>query len=221
MLTTFGTLALKCAPGVAVELLAAIASVESGFDPLAVRDGARLERAESAGRAVALAVGAIDRGGTVALGLMGLSDRQFASEGVSIADGFDACKNLAVAENFIARGIASGRVRGLSQEAAELEVVAGWWRRDGRFSDFGKFVVAVQTERAKGAELAKMPVRSGGTSEVAKTVSGSAEPSWLLAAEAAPPTARNQRPAASWDVFGSSHDATVLVFGKQKGTKNE
>ena len=55
-------MALACAPAIALDLLAAIASVESGFNALAVVDGSRPAWIETVVRALALAVGAIDEG---------------------------------------------------------------------------------------------------------------------------------------------------------------
>ena len=101
LMPTFETLAAKCAAGVALDLLVGIASVQSGVHPLAIRDGATLTRVGSAGEGVALAVGAADLGREPRVGLMGLTERQLRSAGLTLADGFDACSALSVAAAII------------------------------------------------------------------------------------------------------------------------
>ena len=82
----FSTLAQQCAPAIALDLLAALTAVESGFDPLAVIHGPRREPVATVGHAVAAAVGVTDQGRDVGIGISGISAAKLASVGVSLSD---------------------------------------------------------------------------------------------------------------------------------------
>ena len=225
-MATFAALALACAPAIPLDLLAAIASVESGFNPLAVVDGPRPARIETVGRAVALAVGAIDGGHEIGLGLMGIGASRLAEAGLALQDAFDACRNLAAAQRLIEQRREAAGKPGLTSSEVERLVIRAWWRPDDRYVSAASYEAAVLKERGRVATNAKINVRgAAGPDEAAAQAlanSGSASPETpAVAAGTAAPTAREWRPAAPWDVFGSSRDAAVLVFGKQKGTKSE
>ena len=93
-------LAQTCAPGVAPETLAAIAHVESRFDPLAigVNRGARpSRRARTAAEAASAARVLIARGGNLDLGLAQINSANLGWLRLSVEDAFDPCRNLEAA----------------------------------------------------------------------------------------------------------------------------
>jgi type IV secretion system protein VirB1 len=99
-LAAMTALALRCAPGVAPETLLAVARVESGFDPLVVAVNGKPRRVHhppTAAEAAALASRLIATGKNVDLGLGQINSRNLRALGLSLADAFDPCRNLAAA----------------------------------------------------------------------------------------------------------------------------
>lgn len=189
-MATFETLAAKCAASVALDLLVAIASVESGVHPLAVREGAVLTRAGSAGEGVALAVGAADQGREARIGLMGLTERQLRAAGLTVTDGFDPCASMTAAAGMIAKARAS--LQGQTAEAGDRDAIRMWWP-DARFGSLAALEAAIARERASSAALVKREVPGAAPPPPASLDTASAKPSNLRAAQAAEPDC--------WDIF--------------------
>jgi type IV secretion system protein VirB1 len=100
-------MANQCAPSVAPQTLASVVAVESGFDPLAVGvNGPRHRRLhpQSLGEAAAVANRLIAHGANVDLGLAQINGRNLARLGLSVADAFDPCRNLAASAKIIEAG---------------------------------------------------------------------------------------------------------------------
>lgn len=198
-MATFETLAAKCAAGVALDLLVAIASVESGVQPLAVRDGVTLTQVASAGEGVALAVGAADRGREPRVGLMGLTERQLRSAGLTLADGFDACASLSAAAVIIAASPGSAAAPKRSAEAADRAAARAWWRAGGQFASVSALETAIAHERANATVLAKREITP--TSPKAPAPNAT---SGVLAAEGPTRAADRRQPSVEpgcWDIF--------------------
>ena len=157
-MATFETLAAKCAAGVAVDLLVAIASVQSGVHPLAVRDGATLTRIASPGEGVALAVGAADQGREVRVGLMGLTERQLRAAGRTLTDGFDACASLSAAAAIVEASHDSAAAPKSSAAAMDRAVARAWWRAGGQFVSLSVLETAIARERTNSTVLAKREI---------------------------------------------------------------
>jgi hypothetical protein len=157
-MATFEALAVKCAAGVALDLLVAIASVESGVQPLVVRDGTGLRRVGSAGEGMALAVGAADQGRDPQVGLMGLTERQLRSAGLTLTDGFNACASLSAAAAIIAASPGSAAAPKRSAEAADRAAARAWWRAGGQFASVSALKTAIAHERANATALANREI---------------------------------------------------------------
>ncbi|MBG7614676.1 lytic transglycosylase domain-containing protein [Brevundimonas sp. BAL450] len=100
-------LAEACAPGVAPETLAAVAYVESRFDPLAIgvnRGPAPPLRARSRAQAVAATRALLARGANLDLGLAQINSANLPWLGLSIEDAFDPCRNLAASATVLRAG---------------------------------------------------------------------------------------------------------------------
>jgi type IV secretion system protein VirB1 len=100
-------LAQQCAPAVAPETLLSVVRAESGFDPLVVAvNGAPREVLHPAtlAEAAATATRLIAAGRSVDLGLGQINNRNLAPLGLSIADVFDPCRNLAASAQVLQAG---------------------------------------------------------------------------------------------------------------------
>jgi hypothetical protein len=167
--------------------------------PLTIRDGISLTRVGSAGAGVALAVGAADQGHEPRVGLMGLTERQLRSAGLTLADGFDACASLSAAAAIIAASRGSGAAPRQSAESGNRAAARNWWRAGGQFPSISALESAIAHERAKAAVLAKReiapaPVKA---SAPAATSDGSVAEGPLRAADRRPPPAEP----GCWDIF--------------------
>ena len=92
----------QCAPGIAPEAMLSIVSVESTFDPLAINVNhvGRLH-ADTVDAAAAIATRWIAAGYSVDLGLAQIDSSNLGWTGLSIADAFAPCANLAAAEKIL------------------------------------------------------------------------------------------------------------------------
>ena len=108
-LAVVAQLATRCAPFVAFETLAAVIRMESGFEPLAIgvnRGSASFPATH--GEAVAVATDLIERQRrSVDLGLMQINSANLASLGLSIADAFEPCRNIAAGARLLQQGYAA------------------------------------------------------------------------------------------------------------------
>ncbi|MBP2307506.1 transglycosylase SLT domain-containing protein [Azospirillum melinis] len=102
----FLQLAATCGPGVHVGTLAAVAHAETGLDPLAIGDASAgcSHRPSSPAAAVAQATEHLRRGHSLDLGLMQLNSTTLAQLGLSVADAFEACRNIAAGARVLAGG---------------------------------------------------------------------------------------------------------------------
>jgi type IV secretion system protein VirB1 len=174
-MATFETFALQCAASVALDLLAAIASVESGMRPLAIRDGDKVTVASSIGEGVAVVVGITDRGREPGVGLMALTPQQLRAAGMTLQDGFDPCKSLKAAAVIATMAQANAAGRGHGPLIADRLVVRSWWRTDSQFPSAAALEAAVAQERSQSATLTKKdlgpgPVQAAGSATKASPV---------------------------------------------------
>jgi type IV secretion system protein VirB1 len=97
-------LAEACAPSVAPATLLPVAHVESGFDPLAIGVNGRRPsqiHPSSKAEAVETATRLIAHSADIDLGLGQINSRNLAPLGLSVADAFDPCRNLAASARMI------------------------------------------------------------------------------------------------------------------------
>lgn len=105
--TALLTLAAACAPAVAPTTLLAIARVESGLDPLAIGvNGPRAPRVavRSLEEAIRTAERLIASGRNIDVGLAQLNTRNLPWLGLTLADAFDPCRNLAGSARVLSDG---------------------------------------------------------------------------------------------------------------------
>ena len=98
-------LATACAPSVAPETLTAVVFTESGGDPLAIgvnRPKPYRLHPQSASDAARIADRLLAEGGNFDLGLGQINSRNLARLGLSAADAFNPCRNLAASAQLLA-----------------------------------------------------------------------------------------------------------------------
>lgn len=165
----FVDLAANCAPQVSAELLVAIASVESGLQPMMVRSKSATELVSSAGEGVAVTVARLDSGDDVSVGLMGLDARKLAAEGLTYAEAFDACRKLAAAGRVIDALLKAAEKMGLTASKAERHAVRAYFERSlAKAGTVGAYEAHVAAERlARRSGLNRLVIKEpGGQSKV-------------------------------------------------------
>lgn len=107
---SFDYLASRCAPSVKLSTLRAVASVESHFEPWALRDN-RSHRAwipQSLSAALTLAESRLRLGHSIDLGLMQINSENLTSLGMGMNDAFDPCRSLGAASRILLASFAAG-----------------------------------------------------------------------------------------------------------------
>ncbi len=108
-LGAFLALAQSCGPAVAPATLLSVVHVESRFDPLAIGvNGAAPRRLSPAtpAEAVRIATTLIAAGRNIDLGLGQINSKNLGWLGLSVADAFDPCRNLAASAKVLQAGYA-------------------------------------------------------------------------------------------------------------------
>ncbi|MDR3509253.1 MAG: lytic transglycosylase domain-containing protein [Caulobacteraceae bacterium] len=97
----------QCAPATPAAALVSIVRVESGFQPLTIRVNGphpQVYRPASVPEAVSQAQALLAGGANLDLGLAQINSRNLEPLGLSVADAFDPCRNLAGAAEILNRG---------------------------------------------------------------------------------------------------------------------
>lgn len=227
----FVDLAAQCAPSVSPALLAAIATIESGLQPLSAYSATTKDVPASVGNGVAFVVGQLDAGNDVAIGLMGLDARSLPSEGLSYVEAFDACSNLAVAGRILDAISKAAERMGLNPSSAERHMLriyaARSLARKGTPDGFADRVLAekqrLQTElpqlaitagtgAAKPEAISREPLVVPPSTEVRTTALGRVELSTRALGRSVPAATVSEP---SWNVYGGERPVGMMVFSKQ------
>lgn len=228
--------AQRCAPHVQVEILAAVASVESGLNPFAIRinTGQPLKaQPTTKAEAIAVATALIGEGHDLDLGLGGVGAPELRRFNLSIARAFDPCANLGATARLLDsyyRAAVSAGAR--PAEAERLMLVSFYGRGDAELGTLARFDLRVAAEHeALKSQLATLKITTGPSRRPP------ALPEREFTGAAAQPTARRQvemrargdqaspepvtvapeRPPPSpaaprWDIFGAARRSSLLVF---------
>lgn len=202
-LQRFAQLAISCAPHVAVETLAAIARTESGFDALTLHDNStkRTYHPASPEDAIALGVELVTVDGhSVDLGLMQINSANLLGLSLTVADGFEPCRNLAAADRVLVEGYTAPSPGQDVQPAVE-QTLSHYNTGDPARGFANGYVSRVQAS----AELVVPALRIQGDAvrDQAAAVSGEAP----VMAQPLPPLLP------SWDVYARAKTGHSQVFG--------
>lgn len=188
-------LSQACAPQVAPQTLAAIAYVESRFDPLAigVNRGPRPSRApRDAAEAARIARGLLARGANLDLGIAQINSDNLDWLGLSVEAAFDPCSNLAAAGQVL--GAAYRPVRGDSPQGTLRAALSRYNTGHPTRGVANGYVARVEAAAERLALAYPEPSTAVQATSVAEAAPGPAEP---------PP---------AWDVFARAHGGATLVF---------
>lgn len=106
----FNNFARECAPSVAPSTLAAIAQVESRFDPLAVHDNTTGETLhwQNQAQATQVVMDRLEARHSLDVGLMQINSRNFSVLGLTPDEALQPCTSLSVAANLLGSRYAGG-----------------------------------------------------------------------------------------------------------------
>jgi type IV secretion system protein VirB1 len=200
-------LAHNCAPSVAPETLISVAHVESRFDPLAIGVNGRTPRAlhpASREAAIEQASRLIGAGSNVDLGLAQINGKNLGWLGLTVADAFDPCRNLAAAAKVLVANY-TGAAQSASGEQVALKAAISMYNTGDRSRGFRNGYVQKVSRAAAYIVPALAPdaTEDPPASVLPTDPPEGGQPVMLMAAEPESP---------SWDVFASSRAQDVLVF---------
>lgn len=100
----FNALVQDCAPTVAAQTIAAVVSVESNFNPLAIGvvDGYLPRQPQTLDEAIATAKALSDAGWNYSVGLAQVNVHNFDKYSITVEQAFDPCTNLRVGSQILA-----------------------------------------------------------------------------------------------------------------------
>lgn len=120
-------LAAACSPAVAPSTLAAVAKVESGFDPLAIGvNGVQRRQVHPAnlGEAILTASRLLREGQSIDLGLAQINSGNLGRLGLSVERAFDACANLEASGRVLLTAYSGAPARGDGTGLAVLQALS-------------------------------------------------------------------------------------------------
>lgn len=223
MPVAFLDLAQTCAPTVAAETLAGVVSLESRFEPFAIRinSGAPLsQQPTTKAEAIEIATSLAAEHQDIQLGLGGIGMEELRKLKLSISDAFDPCLNLQAIATLLDGYYRLAVKAGADPNQAEQVMLQSYYGRDD--PSVGAMVQYDEQVRHKVKRLGKT---------LATLMIGDGEQGRGLtednAVDVAVEQAGNDRPADEtastppWDVFSSRRKSSVLVFQNSQMEQSE
>ncbi|MEO9340980.1 lytic transglycosylase domain-containing protein [Mesorhizobium sp. SB112] len=218
----FLDLAQTCAPQVATETIAAVLSVESGFQPFAIRintDRPLSEQPKTRAEAIETATTLIAEGHDIDLGLAGINSGNLGRLGLSVSDTFDFCLNIKASASLLEGYYQIARQGGATTAQAAVVMLRSYFGNGdasvGEMVGYDKKVLA-ERKRLSGqldsieiveTQAQALPTRErAGESSAATVDSGPAGKS----------QGRSQASVPRWDVYNAGRRSSVLVFSNEQ-----
>ncbi|MBZ9764782.1 lytic transglycosylase domain-containing protein [Mesorhizobium sp. CA8] len=219
----FADLAQTCAPIVAAQTLAGVVSLESRFEPLAIRinSGPPLSKHPSTkAEAIEIATSLAAEGQDIQLGLGGIGMEELRKLKLSISDAFDPCRNLRATATLLDGYYRLAVNAGANPKRAGQVMLQSWYGRgDPTVGDMVKYDEQVRKEaRRLSGSLATLEIGDGGQGR------GDSEPPAIEVAakqQTHDPRADQAASAPSWDVFNARRRSPVLVFQNSQMEQSE
>lgn len=205
-----------------METLAAVVSVESGFQPFAIRintDRPLAERPKTRAEAIETATILISEGHNIDLGLGGINSGNLGRLGMSVSDTFDFCLNLKASAALLDGYYRVALQGGATAAQAETVMLRSYFGNGdasvGKVVGYDKQVLAERERLASRldsieiveAQAQALPARErAGESSAVTADSRPAEKSQQRSPTSAP----------RWDVYNSGRQSSVLVFSNEQ-----
>lgn len=222
MPVAFLDLAQNCAPQVATETIAAVVSVESGFQPFAIRintDHPLAEQPETRAEAIETATFLIAEGHDIDLGLAGINSGNLGRLGLSVSDAFDLCLNIEASAALLDGYYQIALQGGATSAQAEAVMLRSYFGNGdasvGEMVGYDKKVLAERARLSSQLDSIKivetqaqaLPARERAGDSTAATVgSGPTEKT----------RQRSQASVPRWDVYNAGRQSSVLVFSNKQ-----
>ncbi|WEX75762.1 transglycosylase SLT domain-containing protein [Sinorhizobium numidicum] len=209
MPVAFVDLARTCAPDFAVETIAAVVSLESNFQPFAIRinSGPPLaDQPETMAEAIEAATVLIADHQDIQLGLGGLGLSELSKLDLTVSDAFDACRNLkATATLLDSHYRLALRAGATSAEVERVMLQSFYGRGDASVGAMVKYDEQVRREAKRlSAKLTSLAVRQEAP-ERDQAASAVTESDAVR-------SEKHEANESPWDVFTSGRKASVLVY---------
>ncbi|WP_064709459.1 lytic transglycosylase domain-containing protein [Rhizobium bangladeshense] len=223
MAAVFIDIAQACAPKVEIETLAGVVSLESRFQPLAIRvnsDPPLADQPSSKTEAIEVATSLIADRRDIQIGLGGLGIEALQKLNLSIADAFDPCLNLKATATLLDGYYRQAVRAGDDPVRAETVMLRSYYgRADPSVGALVRYDEQVRQEiKLLSPMLASLTI-AGFDDQVP-----SATPPQDQLGQATPKEsahAAQTTEAASWDVFNSQRQSSVLVFHNDRSEQSE
>ncbi len=223
MPVAFLDLMQACAPMVAAETLAGVVSLESRFEPFAIRinSGAPLARQpKSKAEAIEVATALVAARHDIQLGLGGVGMEELRKLKFSIADAFDPCLNLQATATLLDGYYQLAVEAGADPNQAEQMMLQSYYGRDdptvGAIVQYDEQVRQEVTRLGK--TLATVVIGDGG---LGRGLTEASAVDVAVAEARADRPVNETAPAPFWDVFSSRRKSSVLVFQNSQMEQSE
>ncbi|WP_369984056.1 lytic transglycosylase domain-containing protein [Sinorhizobium fredii] len=223
MPVAFVDLAQTCAPLVATETLAGVVSLESRFEPFAIRinSGPQLfEQPTTKAEAIEVATSLAAERQDIQLGLGGIGMEELRKMSFSISDAFDPCLNLqataTLLDGYYRLAIKAGAD---PKRAGQVMLQSYYDRNDPSVSAMVKYDEQVRMEAKRlGKAVATLTIDDG--EEGGEPVEATAR-DVAIEDPAHHPPADETPSVPTWDVFNARRRSSVLVFQNNKMEQSE
>ena len=216
----FVDIAQTCAPMVEVETLAGIVSLESRFQPFAIRinSGPPLAaQPASKAEAIEVATSLIADHQDIQIGLGGVGIEQLQKLKLSVADAFDPCLNLKATATLLDGYYRVAERAGDDPTLAETVMLQSYYGRD----DPSLGAMVKYDEQVRRETMRLSPMLASLTIGEPESRAGPREQSQDEAPPALAKQSSHTAEAASWDVFSSRRQSSVLVFQNDRSEQSE
>ncbi|KAB2684412.1 lytic transglycosylase domain-containing protein [Brucella tritici] len=217
MPVAFIDLAQHCAPQIAPETIAAVVSVESGFQPFAIRintDRPLAEQPKTRAEAIETATTLIAEGHDIDLGLGGVNSGNLGRLSLSVSDTFDFCLNLKASATLLDGYYQVALEGGATAAQAETVMLQSYFGNGdasvGEMTGYDRKVFAEQ--KRLSSQLGKIVIDEN-LSQAVTIREGAGDSSAVPAEEG---QQQSQASVPRWDVFNTGRRSSVLVFSNEQ-----
>ncbi|MBB4193018.1 type IV secretion system protein VirB1 [Rhizobium aethiopicum] len=223
MAAVFVDIAQACAPMAEVETLAGVVSLESHFQPLAIRvnSGPPLaDQPASKAEAIEVATSLIADRKDIQIGLGGLGIEALQKLDLSVADALDPCLNLKATARLLDGYYRQAVRAGDDPARAETVMLRSYYGRDDpSVGAMVRYDEQVRQEIKQLSPILASLTIAGLDSQVPSATPPKDQPGQAPPKE--PAHAAKATEAASWDVFNSRRQSSVLVFHNDRSEQSE